>query len=119
MNKHVLLCGNDGTLLLTREKVLRAHFPVAVMVGVAGLREKLEADCISLVVLCHSLSLAERNVASGLIRQKDETLKILTLRKTAEGVEDDSVGQLEGLAGPEKLIERVRAMLCPQAMLIK
>ena len=112
MDNGILICGNDLSLQRTREIVLKtATLPVSSVLGVSGLDEMLSGPAPELVVLCHTLSAAERAEVVGKIHRywpTSKTLALTTLAESSDEVEDCDT--FDAFLGPKALVDRVRQL---------
>ena len=107
MFERILLCGNDASLLETREALLK-HAKFQVHSAHLLVARDLEVD---LAVLCHTLTARERRAVKGAFREHNPAARVLTLLKesaTRNEVEGESFCTNEG---PAALIECARHMM--------
>ena len=112
MPNGILICGNDHRLQQTREIVLKtAHFPVSSVLGVRGVDAALEGPAANLIVLCHSLSIKERDEIISKVNRYWPGSKMLALTTLpgAHDIEDCEI--FEAFRGPKAFVDRVRQLI--------
>lgn len=105
----ILIVGHDDHLLATRQWVLQSRGYKVFTMEDAGLIEKVPASApVRLVVLCHTLSEAERAAAARISTERWPGVKILTLVAESGRTPSGILGQLlHTMDGPDKLLSMV------------
>jgi hypothetical protein len=112
VESHILICGNDETLLETRALVLEsAGFQVKSRIGVSYLKQMvtLQGD-VYLTVLCHSLAEAEREEALNYLSDARPASKSLVLTVGESRPPERTTASLNAFDGPEALIATVKGL---------
>ena len=112
MLAHILIVGQDSSLIETRAWVLqKAGFEATPTQWSAELSSSLRDSSIDLVVLCHSLSDRECHQLLAAIHSTQPAMRALVLTaNTGDFPEDDRQGVLSAYASPTELIAKVRQM---------
>ncbi|MGI4758757.1 MAG: hypothetical protein ACRYGF_18150 [Janthinobacterium lividum] len=110
-NNHILICGRDPDLLRTREMVLRsAGHRVSVTLQPIG--QAPDLDSVELLIVCHTLSAAERQRDLSTLASSISKAKALCLVPHAGGATGDDTFVLDSFAGPKKMLEVVKELVC-------
>jgi DNA-binding NtrC family response regulator len=109
----ILLTGSDSRLLATRAAVLSKTGATVVFYSAIDTLEVLNRDSFDLVVLCHSLTLAESAVIVDKVHQKIPGTKILMVTSDLDRCELNENGKIDATSIPEpaQLIARVKELL--------
>jgi DNA-binding response OmpR family regulator len=112
-NRHarVLCIGRDPSLLRTRQLVLANHFNV-VTVGTVGEMQALGQDRnFDVVLLCHSLSAEECDLAAVTARRRWPAARILALAVERSSCRHYAEQTIRGLDGPRLLIQAIEHLV--------
>jgi DNA-binding response OmpR family regulator len=108
---HLLSIGADPSVLATRSDVLkRAGYLVSTASSESSARQILGQGGFDLVVVCHSLSSADRSKVVQAVRASEKAPKIVAISRQSEP-EADADGSVHSLDGPAKLLECIAEVL--------
>jgi hypothetical protein len=109
---HILVCGNDETLLKTRALVLEsAGFQVKVKLGISHLKKVVDQHRATyLTVLCHSLAEGETEEALRYISHAMPSSKALVLTVGEPRSASPTTASLNAFDGPGALIATVNGL---------
>ena len=112
----VLVYGNDPLLLRTRVMVLEgAGLPILAAVADSEAQALLLRQGVGLVILCHSLSEAERSSFSEYVEKHRPTVPVLVLTaRTAFPMEQIHGTILSIYEGPARLVQTVKSILAEE-----
>ena len=106
---HILICGRDAKLLCTRRLVLRsAGYHVSTTLH--NIEKTPDLESVKLLVVCHTLSSAERHKALSTFAERGPGAKALCLVPSSGEVRE-GVCTLDSFAGPRKMLEVVKRLL--------
>ncbi len=104
----ILLCGNNPELLNLRHLVLKqSGYDSTIRLGPVPLED---FGTVKLLILCHTLSAAERIAAIATLHREAPSASILCFQP-APGPAEGAVELINALDGPRKLLEAVNRML--------
>jgi hypothetical protein len=108
----ILICGRDVTLLNTRCWVLeRAGFKVRTTRDIGEVRRLAVESSVDLILLCHTLSPAEREKAMQSAAEAARIKKLLFFAHAGPGHEDAAGHVVDPFDGPKGLIHAVQQAL--------
>jgi len=108
---HLLSIGADPSVLATRSDVLkRAGYLVSTASSEVSARKILGERGFDLVVVCHSLSPADRVKIMQAARASENAPKVVAISRTPEP-EPAADGSVHSLDGPDKLLECIAEVL--------
>jgi len=107
---HLLSIGADPSVLATRSDVLkRAGYLVSTASSEISARQVMKEAGFDLVVVCHSLTLADRRKVIQAAQESARRPKIIAIhREEREAAADASVHSLDG---PDRLLEVIAEVL--------
>ena len=109
MQKQVLLYGKDPLILEIRGFLLKfSGFSVSRVSDLQTLATLAETSQVDLLILCHTLSAAERHTATALSHGLWPAAKILTLSASHSLSVDGAVELIHISDGPQALVDRSR-----------
>ena len=108
----ILMLGHDRSLLETRQWVLQSRgYRVIISSSVSALRAP-NAKQVSLLLLCHSLTSAERDTAIALARSRWPEIRHLSIDADDTRAPNGILGSLlHTMNGPSKLISMVNEIM--------
>lgn len=107
MYRSVILCGHDSTLLSTRKLILeQAGLSAQILFNVS----ELDHANGSVLVLCHTLSTAEKVKAVERYRSRLPGARVLLLGRKISDLACDGCETLSDSFGPELFLRRVKQL---------
>ncbi len=106
---HILICGRDKELLGTRGLVLQSA-GYRVSMTLEAIEKTPDLESVRLLIVCHTLSSAERQMALSTFAEQSPGARVLCLVPNLGGVED-GVHTLDSFSGPRKMLEVVKRLL--------
>ena len=105
----ILILGHDEHLLATRQWVLQTRgYQVLTVQELAAIQKIPLSAPVRLIVLCHTLTDSERQLATGIADARWPGVKLLTLVAEAGRMPSGILGQLlHTMDGPAKLLSMV------------
>ncbi len=108
---HLLSIGADPSVLATRSDVLkRAGYLVSTASSETSARQILGQGGFDLVVVCHSLTSADRTKILQAARSSEKSPKIVAINRQSEP-EADADASVHSLDGPARLLECIAEVL--------
>ena len=110
-NIRVLCLSRDHRLLQTRQMVLASRYS-AIAVGNVAELSALPADLhLDVVLLCHTLSKDESELAARIARERWPGVRILTLSAERSNPSTYADGTIRGLDGPRRLLQAIDGLV--------
>ncbi|MGB6690907.1 MAG: hypothetical protein WBE76_23990 [Terracidiphilus sp.] len=111
-DRSVLCVGRDRLLLQSRKRILAKCFQVETALALAELEAMCARHCFDVIVLCHTLTISEREQVSELVRKKYLRPRILSLKREFESPSGPLVDKELCIEdGPEALVKTVAALI--------
>ncbi len=109
-NISLVLFGEVPLLLQTRQWMLQSSgYDVRKAKSIGEASEEISGRRVSLLIVCHSVSVQDGQDAVALLRSRWPEAKYLMLREEdSVEVDTESAVNVSGVNGPQRLIETVR-----------
>ncbi|MEO6120526.1 MAG: hypothetical protein ABIP12_07550 [Terriglobales bacterium] len=108
---HLLSIGTDPSVLATRSDVLkRAGYLVSTASSESSARQILGQGGFDLVVVCHSLTSADRLKIMQAVRATETSPKLVAINRSPEP-EAAADASIHSLDGPDRLLECIAEVL--------
>lgn len=107
----ILLVGNDGILLETRQRILESAGYFASTISVPDFREQGHVPATDLALLCHTIPETMLREIVARLRQSEPSPKILLVERAERSLAAFGLCLSTSPTHPVALLARVRALL--------